>query len=162
MKDADAATDDEGLLASLGNGPPVTAGTQQVAGKTGLPSGHALGAVSNDGVPHLDGTVLRTRRSIAQRDAQEAHGIAGNAYIDELTGFQHTRKLRSLDDERKDALGDPLVGDNGEIMHASRRGRRHMHSLPDRLDIDKAVRAGAKHGLTLHAILANFTERNRP
>ena len=95
-------------------------GAKKVALKAGLPLRHALRSITHNGIPDFYRTCLRISRDIAQRNAQQLAGIAGHANVDELAGLERGCETRGQNDEREDAIGDLLVRDDLEIVHARR------------------------------------------
>ena len=120
----------------------MAAGAEQIGLEAGLPLGHAARGVAAHGIPDLDGAGVGIGRNVAQRNTEQLGRIARNTQVHELTGLERTGKLRGRDDEREDALGDLLVRNDLEIMHASRRRIRHTRSHPHALH---GLNKGARH-----------------
>ncbi len=115
---------------ALGDAPAVAARAEQVAREATVTLGHALRALADDRVPDLDGAALRIGGDVALRHAQQLTRVARNADVHELTGLERGGETRGRHDERADAVGDLLVRNDLEVMHARRRRIRHICSPP--------------------------------
>ena len=129
-RNADAARHEQRLPGALGNKPAAAARAQQVGLGAGGHLRQTTGVVAHDGVPQLDGAGLGVGAIEAQRHAKQRGRITGHGNVHKLTGLERTCKLGGRDYEREDAVGDLLVRDDLEVVHACSGRCGHRRSNP--------------------------------
>ena len=142
-RNADAARHEQRLPGALGYHPTTTTGAQQVRGGARAHLGQTTGIVAHDGVPQLDGTGLGVGAIEAQGHAKQRGRIAGHGDVHKLTGLERTCKLGGRNNEREDAVGDLLVRDDLEVVHACSGRCGHRRSNPP---CDCMVKTNRKRG----------------
>ena len=129
-RNTDAARNEQRLPSALGHKPAAAARAQQIRGGTGGHLRQTTGVVAHDGVPQLDGAGLGVGAIEAQGHAKQRGRIAGHGNVHKLAGLERTCKLGGRDNEREDAVGDLLVRDDLEVVHACSGRCGHRRSNP--------------------------------